>query len=248
MGEEGMSDYQESAHLAAGERYLTPEARPIEPESSKAGRGSLLKWLVILIFIGYLLVSYLHVPILTAAGEYLVLSQPPQKSDLIVCLAGQNVERGLAAADALNQGLAPRIFVAREELPDGYEILRQRGIRYPESIDLMGMILEGLGVPKSAIIRGERPVQSTWEEAEIVRDLIRKKNYRSILLITSPTHSRRAYMTFEKVIGEKECRVLVIPSKYSSFKPENWWQNRRYVKEVVLEYQKLIYYAVRGLL
>jgi uncharacterized SAM-binding protein YcdF (DUF218 family) len=241
MGDEAMSDYQESAHLAPGERHSTPKPRPIEPESSKPGRASLIKWLIILIFIGYLLVSYLHVPILTAAGKYLALSQPPQKSDLIVCLAGQNVERGLAAADALNQGLAPRIFVPREELPDGYEILRQRGIPYPETIDLMGMILEGLGVPKSAIIRGERPVESTWEEAEIVRELIRKKNYRSILLVTSPTHSRRAYMTFEKVIGEKECRLLVIPSKYSSFKPENWWQNKRYVKEVVLEYQKLFY-------
>jgi uncharacterized SAM-binding protein YcdF (DUF218 family) len=243
-----MSDYQGSAHLAPREKYSTPGQRPIEPESSKPGRASWIKWLIILIFIGYLLASYLHVPILTAAGRYLVLSQPPQKSDLIVCLAGENVERGLAAADALNQALAPLIFVAREELPDGYGILWQRGVPYPETIDLMSMLLEGLGVPKSAIIRGERPAGSTWEEAEIVRELIRRKNYRSILLVTSPTHSRRAYMTFKKVIGEKECRLIVIPSKYSSFKPENWWQNRRYAKEVVLEYQKLIYYAVKGLL
>jgi uncharacterized SAM-binding protein YcdF (DUF218 family) len=247
MGDEGMSDYRESAHLALGERYSAPNPGPIEPGGSSQGRGNLLKYIIILIFIAYLLVSYLRVPILTAAGKYLVLSQPPQKSDLIVCLEGQNVERGLAAADALNQGLAPRIFVAREDLPDGYEILRQRGVPYPETIDLMVMILEGLGVPKSAIIKGERPVGSTWEEAEAVRDLIRKKNYRSILLITSPTHSRRAYLTFEKVIGGKECRLLVLPSKYSNFKPENWWQNRRYAKEVTLEYEKLIYLAFKSL-
>jgi uncharacterized SAM-binding protein YcdF (DUF218 family) len=243
-----MSDHQESVRLAPRQEYPISKPGPIEPESSKPGRASWIKWLIILIFISYLLVSYLHVPILTAVGKYLVLSQPPQKSDIIVCLAGENVERGLAAADALNQGLAPRIFVPREELPDGYEILRQRGVPYPETIDLMGMILKGLGVPQSAILRGERPAGSTREEAEIVSDLIRKKNYRSILLVTSPTHSRRAYMTFKKAIGEKECRLLVIPSKYSSFNPENWWLNRRYAKEVVLEYQKLIYYAVKGLL
>jgi uncharacterized SAM-binding protein YcdF (DUF218 family) len=241
-----MSDSQERTHQAPAVKYSTSGPEPIEPESSKPGRASWLKWLLILIFIAYLLLSYLHAPILTAIGRYLILSHPPQKSDLIVCLTGENVESGLAAADALNQGLAPSIFVAGEEPPDGYEILKQRGIPYPESIDLVCMILKGLGVTESAIVKAEGPVKSTWEEAEQVRELIKRKNYRSILLITSPTRSRRAYLTFSEVIGEKECRVLVVPSKYSNFKPEDWWRNRRYAQAVILEYQKLIYMGLKS--
>jgi uncharacterized SAM-binding protein YcdF (DUF218 family) len=241
-----MADSREGTYQAPAERYSTPEPKPIEPVSPKPGRASWLKWLIILIFVVYLLISYLHIPILTAVGKYLVLSHPPQKSDLIVCLAGENVESGLAAADALNQGLASSIFVAREEPPDGYEILRQRGIPYPENTDLIGMILKGLGVSDSAIIKGERPVRSTREEAEQVRELIKRKNYRSILLITSPTHSRRAYLTFREVIEEKECRLLVMPSKYSNFKPEGWWKNGRYAEDVILECQKLIYLGLKS--
>jgi uncharacterized SAM-binding protein YcdF (DUF218 family) len=241
-----MSDSQKGTHQAPAQRYSTPEPKPVEPEGSKPGRASWLKWLIILIFIAYFLFSYLHVPILTAIGKFLVLSQSPQKSDLIVCLAGENVESGLAAADALNQGLASTVFVAREEPPDGYEILRRRGIPYPETIDLTCMILKGLGVPESAIIKAERPVKSTWEEAEQVRELVKRKKYRSILLITSPTHARRAYLTFREVIEEKECRLLVVPSKYSNFKPEDWWQNRRYVEDVISEYQKLIYLGMKS--
>jgi len=242
-----MSDYQKDSYQAPETGSSFPEPKPVEPEGSKPGRTALLKWLIILVFIIYVLFSYLHVPLLAGIGRYLVLSHPSQKSDLIVCLAGQNVERGLAAADALSQGLGARIFVAREEPPDGYEILRQRGIPYPESIDLLGMILKGLGVPESAIIVGERPVKSTWEEAEFVGDVVKKRNYRSILLITSPTHSRRAYLTFRSVIPEKDCRVLVMPSPYSNFKPEDWWHHRKYAKEVLLEYQKLLHLAVKAL-
>jgi uncharacterized SAM-binding protein YcdF (DUF218 family) len=246
-GGEGMPDSQESSHQTPRGRYSTSGPKPIEPESSKTSRASWLKWIIILIFIAYVLFSYLNVPILTAMGEYLVLSHPPQKSDLIVCLAGENVENGLAAADALNQGLASKVFVAREEPPDGYQTLRQRGVAYPETIDLICMILKGLGVTESAIIKGERPVKSVWEEAEQVRELIKRKNYRSVLLITSPTHARRAYLTFRQVIGEKECRLLVMPSKYSNFKPEAWWQNRKYLEDVISEYQKLIALDLKSL-
>jgi uncharacterized SAM-binding protein YcdF (DUF218 family) len=246
-GGKSMSEYQKDSYQAPETGSSFPDSKPLEPEGSKPGRTALLKWFIILVFIIYVLFSYLHVPILAGIGRYLILSHPPQKSDLIVCLAGQKVETGLAAADALSRGLGPRIFVAREEPPDGYEVLKQRGVPYPESIDLMGMILTGLGVPEPAIIVGEKPVKSAWEEAELVGDLVKKKNYRSILLITSPTQSRRAYLTFRSVIQEKDCPVLVMPSPYSNFKPENWWHHGKYTKEVLLEYQKLLHLAVKEL-
>lgn len=225
-----------------------PDGKPIEPESAPSTSLSLFKWVLFIAVFIYILLSFFHGPILTQLGKYLVVQHPPAKSDLIVCLAGGDVERGLATADLFAKGLASRIFIAREPLPDGFETLKQKGIAYPESIDLLMMILKGLGVPETAVIRGDQPVQSTFEEAERVGDLIKEKKFRSLILVTSPTHSRRAWLTFRQVIPDKDFRITVIPTPYSKFRAEDWWKTRKYVREVILEYQKLIYYKVKGLL
>jgi len=242
-----MANYQDSTYKQEYEKTGLPRTGPIEPEGSKPSRTNVIKWLPILIILIYFGLSYFRIPVLTAIGRYLVVSYPPEKSDLIVCLGGNNVERGLATVDVYKMGLAPKIYIVREELPDGYRELKQRGIQYPESIDLMVMILKGLGVPEEAVIKGEVQSRSTWEEAELVKALAERMNYTSIILITSPTHTRRTYLTFRKIMGEKEPRLFIVPSAYSEFKPDTWWQSRRHVREVLLEYQKLLHYALKGL-
>lgn len=230
------------------DRSRIPDATPIEPEGAPSTRLSLFKWVFFIVVFFYILLSYFHGPILTQLGQYLVVQHPPAKSDLIVCLAGGDVERGLASADLFERGLAPRIFIAREPIPEGLETLKQKGIAYPESIDLVTMIFRNLGVPESAVIRSDQPVESTFEEAERVGALIQDKKYRSLILVTSPTHSRRAWLTFRKAIPDKDFRITVVPTPYSKFRAEDWWKKRRYVREVIIEYQKLVYYKAKGLL
>lgn len=225
-----------------------PDAKPIEPESAPSTRLSLFKWVFFIVAFFYILLSYFHAPILTQLGKYLVVQHPLAKSDLIVCLAGGNVERGLTAADVYQRGLGSKVFVAREIIPDGYEILRRRGVSYPESRDQLIFLLKGLGVPESAILTSDTPSESTVMEAELVEKLVKENHYRSVLLITSPTHSRRAWLTFRKAIPDKEIRITVMPTPYSKFRAEDWWKTRRYFRDVIVEYQKLIYYKAKGLL
>jgi len=222
-----------------------PEITPTATEEKNSERGVYLKWLFLAFVILYFLFSQYRVPLLTFVGKGLILSHPLQKSDLIVCLAGENVERGLEAVDEYKRGLAPKIFVSREEPPDGYELLRDRGIPYPESIDLLIGMLEKMGVPETAIVRSEIPVKSTFEEAEALRKFVKKRGMRSMILVTSPTHSRRAWLTFRKVFEDTDVKILMRPSAYSRFRPENWWKVRRYVRAVIIEYQKLIYYKLK---
>jgi uncharacterized SAM-binding protein YcdF (DUF218 family) len=221
---------------------------PIEPEGRKGGTINRLKWIFFLFFVVYTLLSAFRAPILMSLGEYLIVEHPPEESDLIICLAGGNVDRGLATADAFQKGLAPRIFMAREEPDDGYDLLRERGINYPENVDLMMMLLEQLGVSRSAVLTSDRTVDSTIDEAEYIRNLTTKRGDKSLILITSPMHSRRAWLTFKKIFEETDVRILVLPSYYSEFNPEDWWEQRKYVREVIIEYQKLIYYTYKYLL
>ncbi len=221
---------------------------PIEPERRKFGTISLLKWVFFLFVLVYTLVSAFRAPILMRLGAYLIVEHPPQESDLIVVLAGRNVERGLAAVDAFRRGLAPKIFMAREEPADGYELLRQRGVDYPQNVDLMIMLLEQHGISRSAFVTSDRPVVSTLDGAEYIRDLVFKRGYKSLILITSPIHSRRAWLTYKKVFEGTNVRILVLPSSYSEFKTEDWWTQRKYLKKVIFEYQKLIYYTFKHFL
>jgi uncharacterized SAM-binding protein YcdF (DUF218 family) len=229
-----------------GEGMSGPESRPIEPESARAKGIARLKWVFFVLALLYVLVSAYHGVILTSMGRYLVVERPPEKSDLIVCLRGGNVERALSAADAYHNNLAPEVFVTRETIPDGYEILKQRGASYPESRELMILMLKGLGVPESAILSSDTPSENTVMEAALVRDLAREKNYRSLILVTSPNRSREAWLVFRKAMEGEDVRIAVIPSPYSGYNPERWWKNPKQIGEVVLEYQKLVYYFFKG--
>ena len=242
-----MSENADNEYKKMMQDSAMPEMKPIEPGDKKTGKVNLLKWLFFLLFFIYIIISHYHAPILTHLGRYLVVEHTPEKSDLIVCLSGNNIERGLAAADAYQDGLAPQIFIAREELPDGYELLKEKGINYPETIDLLMTVFNGLGVPGSALIISDRPVKSTIDEAEMVMDMIKERDYQSLIIITSPTHSRRAWLTFRKIFEkeEKDFRILVIPTPYSKFRPEDWWKKRKYKREVIIEYEKLIYYTLK---
>ena len=218
---------------------------PIEPEAKKSARLTYLKILVFLFLITYGLIAQFHTPVLTFLGQYLVLKQTPERSDLIVCLAGGNVERGIGAAEVYREGFAPRILLTREDPPDGYRLLEERGLHYPESVDLLKRLLKDLGVPESAIIVSRQPITTTFEEAQLVRSVVAERGYRSLIIITSPTHTRRAWLTFKKVFEGRPVRILVLPTPYSGFDPKDWWKHRKYLREVVIEYQKLIFYTVK---
>jgi uncharacterized SAM-binding protein YcdF (DUF218 family) len=233
-------------HADTGEGMTGAEGRPIEPEGARVSGIARLKWVFFVLALLYVLVSAYHGLILTSMGRYLVVAHPPEKSDLIVCFGAENVELGLSAADAFRRDLAPGVFVARKTISDGYEILKQRGVAYPESRELMILMLKGLGVPESAILTRDTPAEDTVMEATLVRDLVTEKNYRSLILVTSAERSRRAWLVLRKVLEGEDVRILVIPSSYSNFNPEGWWKDPRQLREVVLEYQKLVYYFFKG--
>ncbi|MBN1106767.1 MAG: YdcF family protein [Deltaproteobacteria bacterium] len=228
-------------------RTSFPDKGPIEPEGAGPSKMRFFRWLFIVAFILYVLLTALRIPILTGLGRYLVVEHKPSKSDLIVCLAGGNVERALGTAEVYRRGLAARIFVAPEENPDGFDVLMREGIEYPRSVDLLVTLLQKLGVPNSGIVAGRRPVRSTLEEASAVRDFVIREKARSLILVTSPTHSRRVHLTFKKVFEGEDVRIQVVATPYSGFKPETWWESRKYIRKVILEYQKLIFYVVKDL-
>jgi uncharacterized SAM-binding protein YcdF (DUF218 family) len=228
------------------EKTTIPDTGPIDPDGQKMIKLTLVRWIVLGFIVIYMLIAYFHAPILTVMGKYLVVKHSPEKADLIVCLTGSNVERGLATADTYDMGLAPKIFLARKTPPDGVAVLMEKGLNYPENKDLLLMLLKGLGVPRDALFISAESVESLFEEAELVKKVVDDRGYRSIIVITSPIHSRRAWLTFRKVFkGDENIRILVTPTTYSNYKPEEWWKKGPYSHEVISEYGKLIYNSLK---
>ena len=227
------------------ERYQTPENAPIEPEKSGSKILRFYKIFLFLMVGAYLILNFFQVPILIHLGQYLVVKDHLEKADLIVCLAGNNVERGLATIDAYRQDLAPYIFVAREELPDGFETLATKGLHYPENRDLLVNLFKEADLPDAASVDVSRIVVSTFDEAKLVNEWVKQKGYRSLIIVTSPTHCRRAMLTFKNAFKGQNIKIMMCPSPYSGFNPQSWWKERKYVREVIMEYQKLVYYTFK---
>ena len=188
-----------------------------------------------------------HQSILKALGEYLIFQQPaPQQADVIVILANweDTIIRVRAGADLYKGELAKKIFVPRMQQMRGLEEIKKLGINIPENRDLVITILQGLGVPLDAIVTSTQEVTNTWDEAQEVRNLIEHKGYKSVVLVTSKYHSRRAYLIFKDALKGK-ATVISVPSSYDSSDPESWWKRDDDAKKVFMEYQKLLVYYWR---
>lgn len=216
--------------------------RPIEPEGTGLGKVRFLKWAILALVFIYVALSYFHAPILERIGAYLVVSHPVKQADLAVCLLGRPVERSLAAADIYDSGFCPRIFIAKEIPADGADELEKRGMDFPGPGQVLTDLLIDLGVSEKAVMSSGNPVGSTFEEAQGVKAFVLANGYRSLIVVTSPTHTRRAWITYKKIFEKSGVDIMMAASEYSGFDPKTWWKNRAYAKEVFYEYQKLLYY------
>jgi uncharacterized SAM-binding protein YcdF (DUF218 family) len=182
-------------------------------------------------------------PLLTSFGAYLVTDEARRPADAIVVLSGSVPDRILEAVDLYQRGLAPKIILTREAPAPGVETLRLRGAEVPDRHDLNVSIATQLGVPHEAIITADGTPTSTRSEAELVVSLLHRVGLRTVLLVTSKLHSRRAGAIFHSLAGGR-IEFIVCASPYDSFRADDWWLNRGTARRVVFEYQKLLYFQL----
>jgi uncharacterized SAM-binding protein YcdF (DUF218 family) len=174
-----------------------------------------------------------------AAGRFLVLGDEPEQADAIVVLAGSYPDRVLEAVELYRRGLAPRVMLCREVENAGFRRAAELGVKIPRPTDVNRSVAEQLGVPSSAVEVLDRFNDSTYAEATTVVEEARRRGYRTILLVTSKYHSRRAAAIF-RYLAAGNPRVLVRPARDDDFQSERWWRDRISTRRLIIEYQKLI--------
>ncbi|MGE5445942.1 MAG: YdcF family protein [Ignavibacteriales bacterium] len=209
--------------------------------TKKLRRRLLIASLFILVIAGS--IYYYRDSILISLGEYLITEYPLEKADAIAVLAGSVPDRILEGIDIYKQGYAPLIILTKEEKPPGYDELLSLGIKMPEGYDINQMIALKLGVPAASIVIVDERINSTYSEEQALYGFLKKRNLKSVILVTSKYHTTRATKLFN-FVTDRRVKLITRPSKYDTFDPKNWWRVRRDMKQVLFEYQKLVDYCL----
>jgi uncharacterized SAM-binding protein YcdF (DUF218 family) len=179
------------------------------------------------------------------AAKLLIVNAPLAHADVIMIMAGSAAykERTQRAAELYREGRAPKIILTDDNQQGGWESDEQRNIPYQE---LAGRTLRRLGVPHAAIELVPGPVSSTYEESLLLRNYAEANGLHSVLVVTSPYHSRRALWTLRKNFSNTAITIGLeaAPPGWQSPSPATWWLHLRGWPLVAGEYVKLIYYRL----
>lgn len=179
-------------------------------------------------------------------ARLLITEAPLDNADAIVVLGGSAnyKERAGAAARLLKDGRSRRILITNDNARGPWSNTEQRNLYFYERSLAE---IKDAGVPDESIEVLLTPVYSTHDEAELVRQYVQERRLRSILIVTSAYHSRRALWVFNRTFRDTGVRIglsSVSPGDETP-PPATWWLTRRGWRAVPTEYVKMIYYMVK---
>jgi len=186
-------------------------------------------------------VPAIHEPILRTAGWVLVVDEPVERTDIIV-VAIDAVGGVLEAADLVQSGIAARVAIFADP-PDAVdqEFIR-RGIPYEDGAARLARQLGSLGV--TAIEQIPR-VDGTEAEGQVLPDWCDEHRFRSIVVLSSPDHSRRLRRVLDRSMKGHQTKVTIRVVRRWGFDPDRWWKTRVGIRTEIIELQKLLLDIVR---
>lgn len=170
-----------------------------------------------------------HGFLLEKAGDLLIRKDELKPADVIVVLGGEQEERVIHGVKLYKDGWARKDRIIMSGGPAVWKYT------------LAGMMkeqAEALGVPGRNIIVQDVS-RSTEEDATYVKGILAMRGYKSIILVTSPYHSRRASIIFGRVLGS-DYKIINSPVDDSWLKFNQWWKRPRERDMVLNEFSKFI--------
>jgi uncharacterized SAM-binding protein YcdF (DUF218 family) len=170
-------------------------------------------------------------------GNVLALSAPISKPDAIVVLGSHEWER-LPTAGRLARA-NPRAVVL---LTSPVWATQKNCYQCENRVEW----LVRAGVKRKQIVVLDHKVRNTHDEAAATFSYAATRGTRSLLVVTSPYHGRRALATFRAVFKGTPVRVGVETTLYASgARPQRWWMGAYDRWYVAYESAAIVMYAVR---
>lgn len=155
----------------------------------------------------------LAVVFLLGASLYLSPQDKLEHADAIVVISGGDTDARINEGVALYMdGFSDRIIFSGAAAEG--EI---------SNASAMKNIAVRKGVPAKSILI-EEDSRTTEENAIDVTRIIKDEEIKSIILVTSPYHQRRAYEAFRDSLG-KDYKIINHSAKDSQWRKADWWSN-----------------------
>jgi len=195
-------------------------------------RGGIIAYLLVLLFLTLLclVIYWARHPLLRYTAESWVVDEPAAHADALLLLGDDNfyADRATHAAELFRQGAAPVVVAS------GRRLRPTAGIVELEEHDLIER-----GVPKDKILRFPHDSDSTREEAAALAQFAIEHHFRSVIVVTSNYHTRRARYLFEKQFP-KRIAVSTASARDGDFDPERWWEHRKSQKLFAREWVAML--------
>lgn len=127
-------------------------------------------------------------------------AQPLGNADIIFLAAGDDLSRVPYVAELFRAGRAPFIVMVSAD--------RRHEYGSTPAGELAERLIE-LGVPEQALIVQENALNTKEESTNVVR-LMKTKGWNSALLVTSPHHQYRLFLTFLKTMRDEGLALVLI--------------------------------------
>jgi uncharacterized SAM-binding protein YcdF (DUF218 family)/glycosyltransferase involved in cell wall biosynthesis len=174
-------------------------------------------------------------------AEPLRMASPPAHADAIVVFAGGVGENGKAGG-----GTPERLNAAVDLYRAGYApyLVFSSGYAYSfKEAESMRDLAIAQGVPPSAIVLEQR-ANNTYQNVKYVDDILRDHKSKSILLVSSPYHMRRATMVWHKLAPD--ISVTPTPPPRSQFYDHTRGATFEQFRSILYEYLAILGYWQRG--
>jgi hypothetical protein len=182
--------------------------------------------------------------LLKAAGSILVVNDPVQHSDVIVIAIDSDGVGALETADLVHSGVASRVavFVDSTDASTEEEFVR-RGIAYEGATARLIGQLRALGI--DAIERVPGNVAGSEDEGPVLAAWCDQQKFHSVLVVSTADHSRRLRRMLHRSIKGHPTSLAVRSARYSSFRPDHWWETHGGTRTEIEEVDKLLLDFVR---
>ena len=198
--------------------------------------------LIKLVFISIATYSVVfYTPIVWFIGDQLVVRSEPKASDAIVIFSGDG------EAGYINQSYQRRTLDAIHYYNSGYApviVLSSGRDNTFSEVEIIRALLVNRGIPMGAINIIQNYPRSTFENVTMVKKIAIDQGIKSVLLITSPYHSRRALLVWGKFapdIAVTAAKVVDTPNEHPI-----WGANLNQIRVILYEYTAIAYYWWRG--
>lgn len=177
--------------------------------------------------------------LLEGVGDLLVSEDAVEPSEWLVLSGASAGAASLEGVQLYRDRIAPRILVVAWRKSPIQERVESLGVPQFTPSELIERVLTNGGVPAATVSVVPGSVDGTESEIRAVADFARRQGVRSLLYVTSRTHTARARYLLGGRLGQ-HTRVLVRASRFDAFTSTDWWHDRDQTRDVLGEYLRWV--------